>query len=236
MTPAKIGPRKFTVSRQRSRSSKEKLTCTNRKSASLLPRRQRAQGGTHPDAKWLGCEGRVRTEPPGFVDHRANREIVGPSPCLGPIAVDEKKLVDPVRRSGEQVALEAENVAIPGVQTRDRASAHQRHLVGDSDARHRRPTDVIVGDQERRRDAAHHADLVSHVHQIGARGRLHFADDAELVGRHDPTVRSRPGPGCTSRDPAGSVTECGSRTPKGSASAGAGRPRHGSHALIAARI
>jgi len=49
----------------------------------------------------------------------------------------------------------------------------------NGDARHGGAANVVVRDQERRRDLAHDADLVAHAHQIGLRRRLDLADHLE---------------------------------------------------------
>jgi len=93
-------------------------------------------------------------------------------------------MVDVVRRRGQQIAAETEEVAVACVQTRDGPPTHALDLVRDCDAGDRRAADVIVGDQEGGCDRAHHADLVSDVHQVGPRRRLDFAHDLEMIVGH----------------------------------------------------
>ena len=97
------------------------------------------------------------------------------------VAVDEEELVDAVGRRGEEVAPEAEEVAVAGVEAGDGAPAHRLHLVGDGDARDGGPADVVVGDEEAGGDRAEHADLVAYPFEVGRGGRLDLAD--ELEGR-----------------------------------------------------
>ena len=136
-TPAKIGSAEVHRCRASAADPRaEKLTWTNRKSASrssmleacLSGWRSRRCGTAWP---WtMGAGG----EPAGLVDHRANCEIVGPGPDSGRSPYTNRNSSDTVCCCGEQVAPEAEQVAVARIQTCDRASAHQRHLVGDSDA------------------------------------------------------------------------------------------------------
>jgi hypothetical protein len=123
-------------------------------------------------------------------DHRANGQIVRTRAGFGPVPVDEQELINSVGGCGEQIAPEAEQVAVPCVEARDRPSSHQSDLVGNRDARHGGTTEVIVRDQERRRDAAHHADLMPDVHEVGLGRRLHLADDMEVALRvHETRIR-----------------------------------------------
>ena len=84
-------------------------------------------------------------------------------------------------RGGEQVAPEAEQVPIAGVQAGDPAGAHRLDLVRDRDTRHGGPADVVVRDQERVRDRAQHPDLVPHLLQIRPRRRLHLTHQLESL-------------------------------------------------------
>ena len=99
----------------------------------------------------------------GLVEHPPHGQVVRPGTGLRTIPVDEEELPHAVRGGREQVAPEPEDVAVPGVDARDRTSTHEVDLVGHGDAGDGGATDVVVGDQERRRDARQHADLVADV-------------------------------------------------------------------------
>src|SRR4051812_20545357 len=63
--------------------------------------------------------------------------------------------------------------------------------MGNGDARHRRPADVVVGDQETGRHPAEHADLMPHVHQIGPCRRFNLTDHLEPARCHSADSRTR---------------------------------------------
>ena len=44
--------------------------------------------------------------------------------------------------------MEAENIAIVGIDARNRMTPHKLHLMSDGDARHGRSSDVVVGYEE----------------------------------------------------------------------------------------
>jgi hypothetical protein len=57
---------------------------------------------------------------PCFCDHRSDGEVVRSGARLRSVAVDEQELVDTVRGGREEVPSKAEDVAVPGIDTRDR--------------------------------------------------------------------------------------------------------------------
>src|SRR5262249_51772422 len=103
------------------------------------------------------------------------------------VAVHEEELVDAVRGRREQVATQAEEVSVARVEARDRPAAHRLDFVCDRDARHRRPPEVVVGNEKRRRDAAQDADLMTHRPQGGPGRRFDLADQLEAAA-HEPTL------------------------------------------------
>jgi len=123
----------------------------------------------------------------GLLEHGPHGQVVRASTGFGAIAVDEQELVNAVSGGGQQISPEPQHVAVPGVEARHRAATHQRHLVSDGDARDCCSTDVVVRDQEPRRDRAQHADLMTHPHQVGPRRWLDLADHLELA-RHGYTA------------------------------------------------
>ena len=160
------------------------------KSAVPLPRRQRAQPGGHADPERPGPgEGAVAGERADLLDHRPDGQVAGPVPGRRLVAVDEEELVHAVRRGGQQVPPEAEQVAVAGVEAGDAPPAHRLDLAGDRDARHRRPAEVVVRHQERPGDRAEHPDLVPHPGQVRPRRRLDLAH--QLEAHAHPTVRHR---------------------------------------------
>src|SRR5579859_2077919 len=102
------------------------------------------------------------------------------------VAEDEQELVYAVGGAGQQISAESEHVAITGVQAGDGTTAHLVDLVGDGDARHGRPPDVVVRDEVARGDPAHDADLMAHMHHVWSGGRLDLADPLERAGLHEP--------------------------------------------------
>ena len=80
--------------------------------------------------------------------------------------------------------MKTQDVSVSGVEAGDGPAPHQVHLMGHGDARHRRPTDVVVGDEESRGNPAEHSDLVTDVHQIWSGGRFDFADQLEAGRTH----------------------------------------------------
>jgi hypothetical protein len=113
-----------------------------------LPRRERGQPRGHADPP--RPVGRVASlgKGPRLRDHRPDGQVVGALPRLGTIAVDEEELVHPVCGGCQQVALEAEQVAVARVEAGDRAAAHLPPQC-DGDARHRRPADGLSGMRNR---------------------------------------------------------------------------------------
>src|SRR2546423_1871776 len=77
----------------------------------------------------------------------------------------------------------ADSLRAIAAETGDGATSHLGHLVGDGDARYRRPSDVVVRDEEGGRHLAHDADLVAHLHEVRTGGRLHLTYQLEPV-RH----------------------------------------------------
>ncbi len=138
-----------------------------------------------PAAESLPVEGRRVGVALG--QHRPHVEFARACPGQGLVAVDEEELVHAVRRRGEQVAPEAEQIAVAGVEAGDGAAPHLLYLVRNGHARDGGPSDVVVGNEERGGDRAQHADLVPHAGQV-RRGRgLDFADQLEGAlrrGRH----------------------------------------------------
>src|SRR5207248_3365077 len=68
-------------------------------------------------------------------DHRTHCQVVGPTPCLGAVAIHEKELIDPVRRGREEVSTKPEHVPVSRVEARNqigRSSCRERanRLVG----------------------------------------------------------------------------------------------------------
>src|SRR6202034_3047830 len=57
------------------------------------------------------------------------------------------------------------------------------HLMGYRDTRHRRPPDVVVGNQERVSHMAEDTDLVPDPRQIRTSGRLNLADNLKPATR-----------------------------------------------------
>ena len=131
--------------------------------------------------------------------HGPHVELAGARPGQRLVAVDEEELVHAVGRRGEEVAPEAEQVAVAGVEAGDGAAAHLLHLVRHGHARDGGPADVVVGNEERGGDRAQHADLVPHPGQVRGGGRLDFADQLE-----------RPAPSC-----AALTSSCVKRKPDG---------------------
>ena len=78
--------------------------------------------------------------------------------------------------------MEAENIAIAGIDARNRVASHELHFVSDGDARYGRSSDVVVRDQERIGDGAEHANLMADVGQIRACGWLDLTKDLETSG------------------------------------------------------
>ena len=117
--------------------------------------------------------------PAALGQHGPHVELARACPGQRLVAVDEEELVHAVRRRSEEVAPEAEQVAVAGVEAGDGAAAHLLHLVRNGHARDGGPSDVVVGNEERGGDRAQHADLVPHAGQV-RRGRgLYFADQLE---------------------------------------------------------
>src|SRR5581483_8571210 len=84
--------------------------------------------------------------------------------------VDEQELADAIGGSGEQVAAEAEQVAVAGVDAGDGVSAHVLHLVRDRDAGDGGPADVVIRDQEGAAHRGQDSDLVAACFRSGRTG------------------------------------------------------------------
>ena len=123
-------------------------------------------------------------EAPRLGQHAAHRQVVGSAARLRPIAIHEQELVDPVSSRRKQVAPETEGVAVPGIQTGNRPPPHVDYLVRHSNARYRRPADVVIGDEKCRGHGAQHADLVPDPSQIGAGGRFDLTYNLERSLSH----------------------------------------------------
>ena len=61
------------------------------------------------------------------------------------VAVDEEELIDAVRGGGEQVPPIPKQIAISGVETRDRPPSHRLDLMSDRDTRDGRTPEVVIG-------------------------------------------------------------------------------------------
>ena len=121
-------------------------------------------------------------EGPYFFDHASHRDVVGPAPRFGAIAVDEQELVDAICRHGVGGLTKAQDVAIPRVEAGDGPASHGGDLVGDRHARDCCSSEMVVGHEETVGHWAQHADLMPSVHEGRARRRLDLAD--ELERRH----------------------------------------------------
>ena len=99
----------------------------------LLPGRNRPKPGGDTEAKPF-TDIFTASEPSCFRDHGANREIVRPSPSLGPVPVDEKEFVHSIRRCRQKIPVKSEHVAIPSIDARDRATPHELNLMSDRNA------------------------------------------------------------------------------------------------------
>ncbi len=78
--------------------------------------------------------------------------------------------------------MKAENIAIAGIDARNRVASHELHLMSDGDARHGGSSDVVVGYEEGISDGTEHPNLMPNVRQIGACGWLDFTQDLEFPG------------------------------------------------------
>ena len=135
-------------------------------------------------------ECRILRGSPRFLDHGPHRQLTGPAARSGLVAVDEQEPVHPIRCRRQQIPAEPKQVTVPGVQARDATGAHRLHLMRDRHARHRRPPDMVVGNQERVRDRAQHPDLVAHPRQVRASRRLDLADQLETTISHAVTIQA----------------------------------------------
>jgi hypothetical protein len=130
----------------------------------------------------------------GFLDHGADGQLAGPPAGARLVAVDEQELADAVGGGGEQVAAEAEQVAVARVDAGDAAPAHGLHLVRDRDAGDGGTADVVVRDEEGARHRGQHADLVPGVREVWPDGRLDLADDLERACAHEGNAMAGGGP------------------------------------------
>ncbi len=183
------GPGEIDVARHCSRLLERERTWTNRKSASCF------HAGSVPawltrHAERLGLASAGRRIG-GLRDHGPYRQSSDRRPCLGTIAIHEEELVDPVCRA---VSRSRGSRACCG-----RARSDTRSSVRPSTpprARQQCSTpspgrcDCRVSRRRRDRGSSHRSGDARA--SVRARGRLDLADDAELVGRHDPTVHDRP--------------------------------------------
>ena len=155
-----------------------------------LERGQRRQAGRRPDPERAAAGEHVgAAERADLLHHPPHRHVVGAPPDVGAVAVDEEELVDAVGGGRQQVAAEAEHVAVAGVEAGDRPPAHRGHLVGDGEAGHGGPAEVVVGHEVGVGDLAEHADLVAGVDQRRPRRRLDLEDQLE---RHGATLGPAP--------------------------------------------
>ncbi len=185
MTPANTGPSKSIDAAPGDERRSREGDLGEQEVSRLLPPWQGSETGGHPDPQRISGVG-PGGEPPGFDQHGAHAEVVRAGARLGSVAVDEQELLHPVGGGSEQVPLETEDVPVPSVDAGDGPASHELDFVGDGDARHRGPTDVVVGDQECPGDPTQDSDLVTHPHQIGSGRRFDLTDDLELAHpRHD---------------------------------------------------
>ena len=125
MTPAYTATSGFTRSCQRSSASREKLTCTNRKSASRFQSGQASEAGQpHRDEPSGPGESQRALECPGLGQHCPNRELARATAYSRFVTTDQEELVHSVSLSRQQVPLESQQVAISCIQAGDRAATH----------------------------------------------------------------------------------------------------------------
>ena len=147
----------------------------------VLPSWYRPQAGCHSNPEPF-ADIWVVGELPGFSDHGADCEIVRSSTGLWAVSVNEEELIDAIRRCRQEIPVEAQHVAIAGIDTGDGAASHELDLVGYGNARDRRSADVIVGDQECTGDRTQDANLMADMLQIGPCGWFDFAKNLERPG------------------------------------------------------
>ena len=139
-----------------------------------FPSRHRTERAHRPRSKRL-----LRVERSHLFDHCAHRQLAGAAPGGRLVTVHEQELIDAVRRGGQEIATEPEQIPVTRIETRNRPAAHGLDFVGDRDARHSRAAEMVVGDEECGRDAAQDADLMADRPQIGPSRRLDLAHELE---------------------------------------------------------
>ncbi len=92
------------------------------------------------------------------------------------VSIHEQQLPHPVGRR-EQIALEAKEVAVAGVEAGDGAPLQVGHLVGDGHARDRGATEVAVGNEKCVAGAFEHGDLLAHDPHVCGGRRFDLAND-----------------------------------------------------------
>jgi hypothetical protein len=85
--------------------------------------------------------------------------------------------------------VEAQDVAISGIDTGDRATPHELNLTSNRDARHGGSSDVVVGNQKGIRHWTKHTDLMADVGEIWTSSWLDFTDDLERSWHPDTVPR-----------------------------------------------
>jgi hypothetical protein len=78
--------------------------------------------------------------------------------------------------------MEAQHIAVAGINTRNRVTPHELHLMSDSDARNGRSPNMVVGNQECISDRAEHTNLMANMGQIRTCSWLDFTEDLETSG------------------------------------------------------
>jgi hypothetical protein len=177
-----------------------------------LPGRDRPQAARHPGPeRRKPAEHRIPRDGPGLLDHCLYGQFTGTTANTGLVTVDVQERVHAVRGRRQQIPTKPQQVPVPRIQAGNPASTHRLHLVGYRHTRHRRPPDVVVGNQERVSHMAEDTDLVPDPCQIRASRRLNLADNLKPATRITLTHHA------ASRSPEGAL---GDRQPRRGAERG----------------
>ena len=112
-----------------------------------------------------------------MLEHPADGQVAAPG--VDPVAEQQEHLLDAEGAQREEVAVEAEVVAVPGVEGDDRPDAPLRRLDRQYDGRQRGAAKMVVGDQHRIDDVAEDLELAEELCERRLARRIDLVDQAE---------------------------------------------------------